>query len=115
MQPFLDPGNFIIRSIWLPGTQTQLALVTADFVKIYDLAKNAVMPEYHFLVPCGKVRDVTFVSQENVMYMLCMGSAGHIYWQAMTEDSHTTNGPFYITNTVEIKHPDIKVVCLIYK
>lgn len=56
MQPALDPGNFIIRSIWLPGNQTQLALVTADFVKIYDLAKDSSLPEYHFLVPSGKVR-----------------------------------------------------------
>lgn len=51
----MDTGNFIIRSIWLPGTQTQLALVTADFIKIYDLSKDAAVPQYHFLVPSGKV------------------------------------------------------------
>lgn len=55
LQPSLDTGNFIIRSIWLPGTQTQLALVTADFIKIYDLSKDAAVPQYHFLVPSGKV------------------------------------------------------------
>lgn len=30
----LDTGNFIIKPIWVPGSQTQLALLTADFVKV---------------------------------------------------------------------------------
>lgn len=61
LQPALDTGNFIIRSIWLPGTQTQLALVTADFIKIYDLSKDAASPQYHFLVPSGKVNKLHFL------------------------------------------------------
>ena len=30
----LDAANYIIKSIWLPGSQTELALITADFIKI---------------------------------------------------------------------------------
>lgn len=34
LHPTLTSGNFIIKPIWLPGTQTELAIVTADFVKV---------------------------------------------------------------------------------
>jgi hypothetical protein len=56
--------------LWLPGSQTQLALVTADFVKIYDLSLDALSPQYFFLVPSGKIRDCTFVCTEVVMHFL---------------------------------------------
>lgn len=64
LHPQLETGNFIIRALWLPGSQTQLALVTADFVKIYDLSLDALSPQYFFLVPSGKIRDCTFVCTE---------------------------------------------------
>jgi E3 ubiquitin-protein ligase UBR4 len=59
----LDSQNHIIKPIWVPGTQTELALVTSDGVKIYDLAKDTDEPVFHFLLPSGKVRDSTFVIQ----------------------------------------------------
>lgn len=64
LHPQLEIGNFIIRAIWLPGAQTQLALVTADFVKIYDLSTDVLSPQYYFLVPTGKIRDATFMSAQ---------------------------------------------------
>lgn len=66
LHPQLEGGNFIIKAIWLPGSQTELALVTADFIKIYDLSKDAISPKYFFLVPAGKVRDCTFYCNESV-------------------------------------------------
>lgn len=33
LHPQLATGNFIIKAIWLPGSQTELAIITADFVK----------------------------------------------------------------------------------
>ncbi|KAK7862494.1 hypothetical protein R5R35_005919 [Gryllus longicercus] len=111
LHPQLETGNFIIRAIWLPGSQTSLALVTADFVKIYDLNKDALSPLYFFLVPSGKIRDCTFISTEDGnSYMLLMSSAGHIYSQAMDEESSAKHGPFYVTNTLEVYHQDIKDV-----
>ncbi|XP_047533883.1 protein purity of essence isoform X2 [Vanessa atalanta] len=106
----LEANNYVIKAIWLPGSQTQLALVTSDFVKIFDLSKDLNNPMHHFLVPSGKVRDVTFVNQEDIMHMLCMSSAGHIYWQPMSEESRATLGTFYVTNTLEVLHPEIQDV-----
>ena len=48
-------GNFIIKAVWLPGQATQLAVITADFVKIYDLAVDVLSPQFYFLLPSGKV------------------------------------------------------------
>ncbi|KAK3907858.1 E3 ubiquitin-protein ligase UBR4, partial [Frankliniella fusca] len=109
LHPQLETGNFIIRAIWLPGSQTQLALITADFVKIYDLSKDALSPQYYFLVPTGKIRDCTFIcTEDNVMHMMLMSSAGYIYSQAMDEESQAKHGPFYVTNTIEVVHTDIR-------
>lgn len=111
LHPQLETGNFIIRAIWLPGSQTQLALVTADFVKIYDLGKDALSPRYYFLVPTGKIRDCTFIHTENdSFHLLLMSSAGYIYSQAMNEESSAKHGPFYVTNTLEVYHTEIKDV-----
>ncbi|XP_060554667.1 E3 ubiquitin-protein ligase UBR4-like, partial [Ruditapes philippinarum] len=42
LHPTLASGNYIIKALWLPGTQTELAIVTADFVKSFcaPLAKD---------------------------------------------------------------------------
>ena len=109
LHPQREPGNFIIKAMWLPGSQTQLALVTADFVKIYDLAKDALSPQYYFLVAVGKIRDCTFVhAEDGVFHLLLMSSAGYIYSQAMDENSLAKHGAFYVTTTLDIFHPEIK-------
>lgn len=38
-----------------------------------------------------------------------MSSTGYIYVQDMNEESSARHGPFYITSTLEIYHPEIKV------
>uniref|UniRef100_A0A182RFY8 UBR-type domain-containing protein n=1 Tax=Anopheles funestus TaxID=62324 RepID=A0A182RFY8_ANOFN len=106
LTPQLDTGNFIKRAIWLPSSQTKLALVTADFVKIYDLADDSYSPQYYFLVPSGKIRDCTFVyDQEGTYYMLIMSSLGYIYTQPLSDESLAKHGPFYVTSTLELDHP----------
>ncbi|XP_032676900.1 protein purity of essence isoform X4 [Odontomachus brunneus] len=109
LHPQLDSGNFIIKALWLPGAQTQLALVTADFVKIYDLGRDALSPQYYFLVPTGKIRDCTFMhSEDGTFHMLLMSSAGYIYSQVMDEESLAKHGAFYVTNTLDVYHPELK-------
>lgn len=109
LHPQLETGNFIIRAIWLPGSQTELALVTADFVKIYDLSKDALSPQYFFLVPSGKIRDCTFMYEDGVYHILLMSSPGHIYTEVLNESSSATHGSFYVTNTLEVFHVDVMV------
>lgn len=97
------------QALWLPGSQTELAVVTADFVKIYDLSQDAISPQYYFLLPSGKIRDATFVFGDECHHLLLMSSSGYIYVEATDQTSHAKHGPFYITNILDVKHADVKV------
>jgi len=48
-------GNFIVKTEWIPGKNSWLAVVTADFIKIYCLQLDAISPQYYYLLPSGKV------------------------------------------------------------
>ncbi|XP_045063212.1 E3 ubiquitin-protein ligase UBR4-like isoform X2 [Coregonus clupeaformis] len=109
LHPQLATGNFIIKAIWLPGSQTELAIITADFVKIYDLSVDALSPVYYFLLPSSKIRDATFLfNEEGKSIIVIMSSAGYMYTQVMDESSSAQHGPFYVTSVLEINHQDLK-------
>jgi E3 ubiquitin-protein ligase UBR4 len=110
LHPSLESGNFIFKALWLPGSQTKIAIITADFVKVYELSKDAISPQYYFLLPSGKIRDATFIIGDSSESLLLMSSSGYIYTQTMDEESSAEHGPFYITNILEINHPDLKVL-----
>ena len=63
LQPNLDStGNYIIRTLWLSDAkQPQLALLTADFIKIYDLSVDSISPIHYFLLPTGGFVDFSFI------------------------------------------------------
>lgn len=98
-----------VQALWLPGSQTEVAVVTADFVKVYNLSVDAISPQYYFLLPTGKIRDATFVVSDNERHLVLMASSGYIYTQVMDVTSSAQHGPFYITNILEMKHGDVKV------
>ena len=84
-------------------------MVTADFVKIYDLGKDVLSPQYYFLVPSGKVRDCTLAFMDDgIRYVLIMSSAGHIYYQHLGEESSAQHGPFYVTSIMDVHHADLR-------
>lgn len=84
-------------------------MVTADFVKVYNLSVDAISPQYYFLLPTGKIRDATFVVSDSERHLVLMASSGYIYTQVMDTTSSAQHGPFYITNILEMKHADVKV------
>ena len=109
LQPQLEAANYIIKPVWLPGSQTQLAVVTADSVKIYELSEDALSPAYYFLVPSGKIRDVTFVhAKDGSIFLILMSSAGHVYFQQLCDESSARHGSFYVTNIMEVGHPEVR-------
>ena len=117
VQPNLDStGNYIIRAQWLADRhQTQLALLTADFIKIFDLAVDPINPIFFFILPTGKVRDCTFYytrtegeqRASDACYIFIMASNGYIYYEQLSDSSSARNGSFYVTNTLEMKHESI--------
>jgi len=45
--------------------------------------------------------------------MILISSGGYIYTQDMDVSSSAVHGPFYVTNTIDIVHPDISVCIFI--
>ena len=78
--------------------------------QIYDLSVDALSPMYYFLLPSSKIRDATFLfNEEGKNIIVIMSSAGYMYTQLMDESSSAQHGPFYVTNVLEINHEDLKV------
>lgn len=77
-------------------------------LQIYDLSQDALSPLYYFLLPSGKIRDVSFIFDDGDHSLILMSSAGQLYLQPMDATSSAINGPFYLTNTVPIEHPDLQ-------
>lgn len=81
-----------------------------SILQIYDLSVDALSPTFYFLLPSSKIRDVTFLfNEEGKNIIVIMSSAGYIYTQLMEEASSAQQGPFYVTNVLEINHEDLKV------
>ncbi|XP_037079449.1 E3 ubiquitin-protein ligase UBR4-like, partial [Pollicipes pollicipes] len=109
LQPQLETGNFIISARWLPGSQTALAIITADFVKLYDLGKDVLSPHHFFLLPSGKIRDACVANmQDGSRHVIIMSSTGLIYTVEINEESSAQHGPFYVTNILDLSHPEVK-------
>ena len=45
--------------MWVPGSQTELVVVSDTFVKIYDLRVDLISPVYYFVILTGKIKDAT--------------------------------------------------------
>lgn len=89
-----------------------IILVTSilSLKQIYDLSVDALSPMYYFLLPSSKIRDATFLfNEEGKNVIAIMSSAGYMYTQLMDESSSAQHGPFYVTNVLEITHEDLKV------
>lgn len=125
LHPSLESSNYIIKSVWLPGSQTELALITSEFIKIYDLSIDKISPAYYYLLPIGKIKDVTFVYDTNTdyelasvsnehlpadsvykqsKYIVIMSSCGYMYYEEMNDVTSAKNGVYYITNTIEFQY-----------
>lgn len=62
----------------------------------------------YFPVPSGKIRDCTLAFMaDGLRYVLIMSSAGHIHFQSLTPEASAVNGPFYVTNTLDVSHPSL--------
>ena len=79
-----------------------------SLLQIYDLSRDALSPVFFFLLPSGKIRDVSFVFHDDERTMVLMSSSGYIYLQPMDDTSSASNGPFYLTNVVGVEHAELQ-------
>lgn len=124
LHPSLEVSNYIIKSIWLPGSKAELALITSEFVKIYDLSVDKISPMYYFVLPMGKIKDVTFVYDlanedlnlnsdvssneipviKQMKFIVIITSDGYLYYEELSNITSAKNGVYYVTNTIEQKN-----------
>jgi E3 ubiquitin-protein ligase UBR4 len=109
LHPSVDSTNgYIVKAIWLPGSQTELAIITDTFVKIYDLSVDSLSPVYYFIVCSDKIRDATFVITEESKNVLVMMSTGHIFCQPIIPECNASDGPIYFTVEFSLSHSSIE-------
>ena len=60
--------------MWIPGSQTEMVVVTDSFVKIYDMRVDLLCPVYYFIVLTGKIKDATIAVTDEVC--VCVGGGG---------------------------------------
>lgn len=110
ISPQLESGNFIKKVLWVVGQEFMIALVTVDSIIVYNIAVSYTQPSYLFLLPTGKIRDCTFYCSQNGLIMYLISSSGHVYVQSLYDETLLVNGPFYVTNTLELNHGLISFV-----
>lgn len=102
LQLNLKKLNYIIKSIWLPG-QSELAIITADYVTIYNLSESLSKPVYCFELP-EKIRDATFLfTSDGKRYFLFLSVQGDIYYEQLNAKSQSQNSPYFVTSQIEFK------------
>lgn len=113
INPHCETSNYIIKALWIPGRQSTLAIVTALNIKIYQLDKDVTHPYLYFVLPTGKIRDATFVCEDNgACAILIMSSIGVIYTQNLQEvmpysSENSAEQQFYVTQTMNTLIDDI--------
>ena len=60
------------QSMWIPGSQTEMVVVTDSFVKIYDMRVDLLCPVYYFIVLTGKIKDATVAVTDEVCVCVCV-------------------------------------------
>lgn len=82
-------------------------------IKIYQLDKDVTHPYLYFVLPTGKIRDATFVCEDNgACAILIMSSIGVIYTQNLQEvmpysSENSAEQQFYVTQTMNTLLDDI--------
>ena len=63
----------LLQAMWVPGSQTELVVVSDTFVKIYDLRVDLISPVYYFVILTGKIKDATVAVTGEVQVMYGSG------------------------------------------
>ena len=79
LHPSVDNVGYIVKALWVPGSQHELVLISDSFVKIYDTHLDVISPTYYFILDEGTIKDATVaVSDEVYMPFVLCGSTLHM-------------------------------------
>ncbi|GAM27937.1 hypothetical protein SAMD00019534_111130 [Acytostelium subglobosum LB1] len=81
----LGENIYIIKVEWVVGSQVELAVVTNEFIKIYNLAQDNLSPIHFYTLVEDYIRDMTIVRRNNTNYIVALAESGMLYFQAIQE------------------------------
>lgn len=61
----LSEEGYVLKAVWLPHSQVHLAIVSENFVKIFDLSADVMSPKYYYSLendPTTVITDACFSS-----------------------------------------------------
>jgi hypothetical protein len=73
LHPSVDDVGYIVKALWIPGSQYELVLVSDSFVKIYDTRVDVISPTYYFILDEGTIKDATVAVSDEVCTCACGG------------------------------------------
>eukprot|EP01133_Synstelium_polycarpum_P011499 gene11499-13413_t len=82
----LGENIHIIKVEWLPGSQVELAVVTNEFIKIYDLSTDNISPAHFYTLVEDSIRDATVVANpaSGNRTIIALAESGMLYAQIIT-------------------------------
>jgi len=86
LHPSVGNMGYIVKALWVPGSQCELVLVSDSFVKIYDTHMDVISPAYYFILAEGRIKDATVAVSDEVM-MLLIFLVTSIKWQEVVHRS----------------------------
>ncbi|KAI4389290.1 hypothetical protein MLD38_001530 [Melastoma candidum] len=87
-------GSYIRRIEWVPGSQTQLLVVSNRFVKIYDLSQDNISPVHYFTLPDERIVDaMLFFASLKRMFLLVLSENGKLYRLELSGESNAGAKP----------------------
>jgi E3 ubiquitin-protein ligase UBR4 len=105
LHPSVDQDGYIVKAMWVPGSQTELVVVSDAFVKIYDLRVDLISPVYYFVVLTGKIKDATVAVTGEEKFVVVMSSTGVMYSQPVIPACNAVEGPVYFTIDLAVTYP----------
>ncbi|KAF2077723.1 hypothetical protein CYY_000970 [Polysphondylium violaceum] len=78
---------YIIKVEWIIGSQVELAVVTNEFIKIYDLSKDNLSPIHFFSLLEDSIKDMCLVSKNSKNYILALSASGLLYFQPIQDNN----------------------------
>ena len=66
LHPSVGNTGYIVKALWIPGSQHELVLVSDSFVKIYNTHVDVISPTYYFILDEGKIKDATVAVSDEV-------------------------------------------------
>ncbi len=91
---------YIKQALWIPGSLVQAAVVTDQFISVYDLSKDNIAPAHYITLQEGTVNQIAFLPTSNNQITLIAASSKNIlYLHGLNEGN---GGPIQLTKTLRL-------------